>query len=255
MPKARQKRLTNSGEIFTDVEKLRFFGAVAPMILSPRKIGSRILHRGTGLVSQLPLSSDATPPPEIVQLLRDLLPGNAPLAEFGNPGSLEAMLPQLYNELRQLAANYLRRERPNHTLQPTALVHEVYLQLLGDRPIDWKDRAHFLGISARIMRRILADSGVARSALKRGGGAEHLALDDALQFSVECTVSLRGVDEALRALETIDPRQGRIVELRFFGGLTIEEVAEVLQISVATVKREWATAKLWLQRALADDAV
>jgi RNA polymerase sigma factor (TIGR02999 family) len=162
------------------------------------------------------------------------------------------MLPQLYDELRQLAGNYLRRERPNHTLQPTALVHEVYLQLLGDRPIDWKDRAHFLGISARIMRRILADSAVARGAQKRGGGTVQVTLNEALEFSKECTVSLAGVDEALRSLEEIDPRQGRVVELRFFGGLTIEEIAEVLQISPATVKREWSTAKLWLQRQLTD---
>ncbi|MDQ6655135.1 MAG: ECF-type sigma factor, partial [Verrucomicrobiota bacterium] len=145
-------------------------------------------------------------------------------------------------------------ERPNHTLQPTALVHEVYLRLLGDQPIDWANRAHFLGISARIMRRILADSAVARNALKRGGGTVQVAFDDALELSTECTVSLAGVDEALRSLEAVDPRQGKIVELRFFGGLTIDEVSEVLQISPATVKREWATAKLWLQRTLADAA-
>ncbi len=188
---------------------------------------------------------------DIATLLSELMPeGERSL----QARPLEAMLPQLYDELRQLAANYLRRERPNHTLQPTALVHEVYLQLLGDRPIDWKDRAHFLGISARIMRRILSDSAVARGAQKRGGGAVQVALDEALHFSTECTVSLTGVDEALRSLEGVDPRQGKIVELRFFGGLTIEEVAEVLKISPATVKREWSTAKLWLQRELADAA-
>ncbi len=198
--------------------------------------------------------SDSPPVAEITALLRDLLPpGSAPSpAEL--PHSLEGMLPQLYDELRQLAANYLRRERPNHTLQPTALVHEVYLKLLGDRPIDWKDRAHFLGISARIMRRILADSAIARGAQKRGGGAPLVALDEALHFSQECIVPLAGVDEALRSLETVDPRQGKIVELRFFGGMTIEEIAEVLQISASTVKREWVTAKRWLQRELADAA-
>ncbi len=206
-------------------------------------------------MSHQPPSSDFASAAEIAGLLRDLLPASGDtLGSALETKSLEAMLPQLYDELRQLAANYLRRERLNHTLQPTALVHEVYLQLLGDKPVDWKDRAHFLGISARIMRRILADSGTARSAQKRGGGAVHLSLDDALEFSAECTVSLRGVDEALRSLEAIDPRQGRIVELRFFGGLTVEEVGEVLQISPATVKREWATAKLWLQRTLADAA-
>ena len=206
-------------------------------------------------MSELPASSKTEAPADIAALLRDLLRGDTQLVgAVGPTTSLEAMLPQLYDELRQLAATYLRRERPNHTLQPTALVHEVYLRLLGDQPIDWANRAHFLGISARIMRRILSDSAVARNAQKRGGGAVQVAFDDALALSTDCTVSLAGVDEALRSLETIDPRQGKIVELRFFGGLTIEEVGEVLQISPATVKREWATAKLWLQRTLADAA-
>lgn len=198
-----------------------------------------------------PLSPDLTPhAAEIAVLLQELLP-NAAAVETS---SLESMLPELYNELRGLAANYLQRERPNHTLQPTALVHEVYLRLAGDKPVDWKDRAHFLGICARIMRRILANSAVTRNAQKRGGGAPKVALDDALDFSTQCSVSLAGVDEALRSLEAVDPRQGRIVELRFFGGMTTEEVAEVLQISAATVKREWSTAKLWLQRRLCDQA-
>ena len=164
--------------------------------------------------------------------------------------SLESLLPQVYDELRSLAASYLRRERPDHTLQPTALVHEVYLRLAGDKPVDWQNRAHFLGIAARIMRRVLADSALARKAQKRGGGAPRFTLDAALDFSEECTVSVDGVDEALRALERMDPRQGQIVEMRFFGGLTTEEIAGVLGISVATVKREWSTAKLWLQREL-----
>ena len=138
-------------------------------------------------------------------------------------------------------------ERPDHTLQPTALVHEVYLRLAGDKPVDWQNRAHFLGVAARVMRRVLADSAVARNAQKRGGGQLRVALDETLDFSDECTVSLSGVDEALRTLEGIDPRQGQVVELRFYGGLTTEEIAEVLHISAATVKREWATAKLWLQ--------
>lgn len=201
-----------------------------------------------------PVPTPARPVTEIAELLRELLPGGAVADEIAKTHSLEAMLPALYEELRQLASNYLRRERPNHTLQPTALVHEVYLRLSGDKPIDWKDRAHFLGIAARIMRRILANSAVARGAQKRGGGAPKVALGDVLDFSQECTVSLAGVDEALRSLEAIDPRQGRVVELRFFGGLTIEEVAEVLEISPATVKREWTTAKLWLQHELRDEA-
>jgi RNA polymerase sigma factor (TIGR02999 family) len=201
-----------------------------------------------------PVSPPHLPSGEIAELLRKLLPDGAVADEIAKTHSLEAMLPALYDELRQLASNYLRRERPNHTLQPTALVHEVYLKLSGDTAIDWKDRAHFLGIAARIMRRILANSAVARDAQKRGGGATKVALDEALDFSKECTVSIAGVDEALRSLEAIDPRQGRVVELRFFGGLTIDEIAEVLQISPATVKREWTTAKLWLQHKLRDRA-
>ena len=189
---------------------------------------------------------------ELTELVRDLLPASDAAGDVLERNSLNAMVPQVYDELRRLAAGYLRRERPDHTLQPTALVHEVYLRLAGDQPIDWQNRAHFLGIAARVMRRILVDSALARKAQKRGGGAPRLALDDALDFSDACTVSLVGVDEALRSLEAIDPRQGQVVELRFFGGLTTDEIAAVLAVSPATVKREWATAKLWLQRRLDD---
>lgn len=188
---------------------------------------------------------------ELSEWMHSLLPVGPSVGYRAPLNSLDAVLPQVYEELRQLAASYLRRERSGHTLQPTALVHEVYLRLVGDKPVDWQNRAHFLGISARIMRRILADSAMARHAQKRGGGAVRLELDAALELSRECTVSLTGVNEALRTLEQLDPRQGKIVELRFFGGLTVEEIGEVLQISAATVKREWATAKLWLQRELA----
>ncbi len=177
-------------------------------------------------MKESPESEQAGPPAltanaEITGLLEQLMPGGDALREMTRSHSLEAMLPQFYDELRQLAASYLRRERPNHTLQPTALVHEVYLRLAGDESVDWKDRAHFLGIAAKIMRRILATSAVARSAQKRGGGASLIALDEALDFSAECKVSLSGVDEALRSLEAVDERQGRVVELRFFAGLTI----------------------------------
>ena len=187
---------------------------------------------------------------DLAGLVRDLLPASRSVEGSLPLHSVETLLPQVYNELRDMAASYLRRERPDHTLQPTALVHEVYLRLAGDKPVDWQNRAHFLGIAARIMRRVLADSATARKAQKRGGGAPTLTLDAALDFSDACVVSVDGVDEALRTLEQMDARQGQIVELRFFGGLTIEEIAEVLGISVATVKREWSTAKLWLQRHL-----
>ncbi len=199
-----------------------------------------------------PIHSDPASGPahDLAGLVRDLLPVSRAGGDAGPLESVESLLPQVYDELRDLAASYLRRERPDHTLQPTALVHEVYLRLAGDKPVDWQNRAHFLGIAARIMRRVLADSAVARNAQKRGGGAPKVTLDAALDFSDECVVPVDGVDEALRTLEQMDPRQGQVVELRFFGGLTNEEIAEVLGISVATVKREWATAKLWLQRQL-----
>ena len=161
------------------------------------------------------------------------------------------MLPLVYEELRQLAGGYLRRERVDHTLQPTALVHEAYLRLLGQREIDWTNRAQFLGLAAQMMRRILSNHAAGHLAGKRGGGVTKLALDEALQFCDQRDVSLAAVDEALRGLETLDPRQGQIVELRFFGGLTVEEVGAVLGISPATVKREWTTAKRWLQREIA----
>ena len=165
--------------------------------------------------------------------------------------TLEEALPAVYTELRQLAASYLRRERADHTLQPTALVHEAYLRLAGQRNVRWENRAQFLGVAARMMRRILANHAARRNAGKRGGGGGRFALDEDLDFFDRREVSIAAVDQALRDLETLDSRQGQIVELRFFGGLTIEEVAEVLEVSPATVKREWSTAKLWLYREIA----
>lgn len=166
-----------------------------------------------------------------------------------NP-TVNAALPAVYDELRQLAANYLRRERTDHTLQPTALVHESYLRLLNQKTVDWSNRLEFLSIAARMMRRILADHAIARKAEKRGGGAPKLQLDTALDFCNDRAIDIAAVDDALRDLETMDPRQARLVELRFFGGLTIDETAEVMAISPATVKREWSTARRWLQREL-----
>ncbi len=164
------------------------------------------------------------------------------------PPALWDTLPRMYGDLRELAASYLLRERPGHTLQPTALVHEAYLRLLGQREIDWENRAQVLGIAAQMMRRILVNHAEARNAAKRGGGVERLPLEAALEQSSGRHASLLALDEALSDLEAMDPRQGQIVELRFFGGLTVEEVAEVLKISEATVNREWASAKLWLRR-------
>lgn len=163
---------------------------------------------------------------------------------------LADMLPQVYEELRNLAALYFNNERPGHTLQPTALVHEAYVRLGDQRTVDWKNRAQFLGIAARVMRRILLQHAEARGASKRGGGAPKLQLDEALEFYDSRAINIAAVDQALRELERMDSRQAEIVELRFFGGLTIEETAELMSLSPATVKRDWATAKLWLRREL-----
>jgi RNA polymerase sigma factor (TIGR02999 family) len=167
--------------------------------------------------------------------------------------TLTAMVPGAYEELRRLAASYLRDERPDHTLQPTALVHEVYLRLVGQSSTQWHNRAHFLGIAARMMRRILINHAISRTAEKRGGAdAVRLQFDEALDFYQQRDVSLVAVDAALHRLEELDKRQAQIVEFRFFGGLTVEEIAKVLEIAPITVKREWATAKLWLQRELSE---
>lgn len=161
---------------------------------------------------------------------------------------LASNLPQVYNELREVAGIYLRLERPNHTLQPTALVHEAYLRLRDQRNVDWNNRAQFLGVAARMMRRILVDHALARRAAKRGSDATRVSLDAALEIFQEQDLSTLAVHKALQELEALDPRQAQVVEMRFFGGMTVAEVAEVLEVSPITVKREWALAKLWLER-------
>lgn len=174
------------------------------------------------------------------------------LAEWGsgNEAARDELLPLVYDELRRLARDYLRRERPDHTLQPTALVHEAYLRLAGQGAVNWQGRAHFFGIAARLMRQILINHAEGRQAAKRGGAAQRLSLSAADQLAPESAVDLVALDEALKALETLDARQSRIVELRFFGGLTVEEIAEVLRVSPATIKREWSSARAWLRREL-----
>jgi RNA polymerase sigma factor (TIGR02999 family) len=161
---------------------------------------------------------------------------------------VEEMMPGVYDELRRLAASYLRGERAEHTLQGTALVHEAYLRLIKDENVEWRNRAHFIGIFARLMRQTLTNHAIAKHRVKRGG-------DDPLQLTLEFYASRKvdvgALDEALRELETLDSRQAQIVELRFFGGLTIDEIADLLAISAATVKREWTAAKIWLRRELA----
>jgi RNA polymerase sigma factor (TIGR02999 family) len=172
----------------------------------------------------------------------------------GNEQALEELLPLIYNELRQLAHNFLYRERPGHTLQTTALVHEAYLKLIDQRDARWQNRSHFFAIAAQAMRRILIDSARSHAAMKRGGPQEKLSLDEVPDVSLEPNTRLLALDEALNRLAEIDPEQSRIVELRYFGGLTIEETAEVINLSPATIKREWAMARAWLHQALSDDA-
>lgn len=169
----------------------------------------------------------------------------------GDRAALDRLMPLVYDELRRLARSYLRRERPDHTLQATALVHEAYMRLIDQHSVSWQNRAHFFGIASQMMRRILVNHALARATAKRGGHAEKLALDEAIVVDGERQIDLVVLDDALKELEAADARQCRIVELRFFGGLSIEETAEVLKLSPATVKREWNTAKLWLRRRIA----
>ena len=164
----------------------------------------------------------------------------------GRKDALDRLLPQIYAELQRLASSYLRRERPDHTLQATALVHEAFIKLIDQRAVRWQNRAHFFGIAAQAMRRILVDHARAHDAGKRGDGARRISLDDALVLTDMPNVDLLALDEVLSRLAVLDPQQSRVVELRFFGGLTIDETAEVLHISPATVGREWTLARAWL---------
>ncbi len=167
----------------------------------------------------------------------------------GDPAAFEKLLPVVYKEMRRLAAGYLRNERPDHTLQPTALAHEAFLRMVVQKDVAWQSRAHFLGVAAQAMRRILVDHARRRKALRRGGGQTVLSLQDA---SVEGPnqVAFDDLDRALLDLARLSERQAKVVELRYFGGLTIEETAEVLKVSTITVKRDWALARAWLYREL-----
>jgi RNA polymerase sigma factor (TIGR02999 family) len=166
----------------------------------------------------------------------------------GDQGAREALIPLVYDELRRLARRYLRRERPDHTLQSAALVNEAYLRLIRQEHPQWQNRAHFFGVAAQLMRHILVDHARNRAAAKRGAGAPRLTLDPDVALPQERDVDLIALDDALNQLAALDPQQSRLVELRFFGGLSIEETSVVLGVSPATVKREWATARAWLQR-------
>jgi RNA polymerase sigma factor (TIGR02999 family) len=178
----------------------------------------------------------------VTQLLQDW--------RLGDHSALHKLIPLVYGELHRLAHKYMAREQSGHTLQTTALVNEAYVRLIDAQHVDWKDRSHFFAISANLMRRILVDFARSRNSDKRGSGNFHLELDAALEVLVNQNEDIVGLDNALTALADIDPRSAKVVELRFFGGLTIEEAAEVLSISDKTVMRDWKTAKVWLKREL-----
>jgi RNA polymerase sigma factor (TIGR02999 family) len=173
--------------------------------------------------------------------------------QTGQHDALDDLLSLVYRELKALARTQLKRERSGHTLQPTALVHEAFLRLVDQRRVDWRDRGHFYAIAAQAMRRVLVDHARRRLAQKRGAGPDLVALGPGLDVSVPEPVRLLALDDALCALAALDPRQAGIVELRYFGGLSVEDIASALGVSAATVKREWASARLWLQRELRRD--
>lgn len=184
--------------------------------------------------------SGEAPSENLTQLLVDWSNGDAE--------ALQKLTPLVYGDLRRLAARYLRSELPNHTLQSTALVHEAYLRLIDQRNIRWQNRAHFFGISAQLIRRILVDYARARKAGKRGGQAARIQVDESIAAPEEQNLDLVVLDDCLKLLSTIDPQQARVIELRYFAGLTVEETAEVMHVSPTTVKREWRLAKAWLHR-------
>jgi RNA polymerase sigma factor (TIGR02999 family) len=181
-------------------------------------------------------------PHEITRLLREWADGSQ--------SALEVLTPLVYAELRQLARNYLRGEAPGHTLRPTALVHEAFLRLLGGSAPGCQNRSQFYGVAARVMRQILIDHARTREALKRGGAIRHVPLEEALVLSFERDSDLVALDDALERLAKIDPRKSQVVELRFFGGLSVEETAEAMKVSEKTVRRDWQFAKAWLMHEL-----
>jgi len=182
---------------------------------------------------------------EVTQLLLDW--------SRGDQAALEKLMPLVYKELRRLAHNHLKKERPGQTLQTTDLVHEAYLKLVNQRSVRWQNRAHFFGISAQLMRRILVDRARGHKRIKRGGGALLVSLDETAIMLRQPGFDMLALDEALNKLAEIDGRKARIVELRFFGGLDVEETAAFLSISEITVKRDWKMAKAWLHRELSND--
>jgi RNA polymerase sigma factor (TIGR02999 family) len=185
---------------------------------------------------------------------RDATPSNSEVTQWlanckaGDREALESLLPLVYEELHRQAVRFFSRERAGHTLQPTALVNEVYLRLVDQDEMKWQNRAQFFGIAAQMMRRILVSHARSRNAAKRGGGDHCITLDEGVAMTPQRDVNLLAVDEALTKLETIDPEKSRMVELRFFSGLSVEETAELMGVSPRTIDRQWQTAKAWLHR-------
>ncbi len=188
-----------------------------------------------------------SPPPPRNQVTQVLIDWNS-----GDKGAADRLMPLVYDELRSLARRYLQRERADHTLQATGLVHEAYLRLVEQDSMSWENRAHFFSVAAQVMRHLLVDHARSHQAAKRGGVREKLEFDEALAPSEEPTVDLLALDDALKELVAFDERKSRIVELRFFGGLTTEEIGDVLAISPSTIRREWRIAKAWLRRKIMD---
>jgi RNA polymerase sigma factor (TIGR02999 family) len=187
------------------------------------------------------------PPSEVTLLLQGW--------RNGDRNALDALLPLVYGELRRLAHFQLQRERQDHTLQTAALVHEAYLRLIGLNPPHWESRTHFFAIAAQLMRQILVDYARRHVAVKRGGGACKLSLEEATLVSKQKDVDVLSLDDALKALAKIDPRQSRVVELRFFAGLSLEEISEALEIAPATVQRDWTAARAWLHREISRNSL
>jgi len=181
-------------------------------------------------------------PQQVTELLHDW--------RHGDRQALDELMPLVYEELRRIAHRYMRRERPGQSMQTTALVNEAYLRLVGSAPVEWQDQAHFFAVAATVMRHLLVDRARARQYEKRGGGARQVSLDEAAAISPAQDLNLLALDEVLEKLAAIDERKSRLVELRYFGGLSAEEAAEVLGVSEITVKREWLKAKAWLYREL-----
>src|SRR5262245_3355906 len=187
-----------------------------------------------------------TSPHEVSQLLADW--------NSGNQSALDRLIPLVNDELRRLARHYMSRERPGHTLQTTALVNEAYLKLVGQRSVHWENRNHFYAIAAQLMRRILVDHARTQNYAKRGGKTRAISLDETAIVSKKPERDLVALDDALNSLAAIDPRRSKVVELRFFGGLSVEETAEVLKVSPVTVMRDWSVAKAWLYKTIVNES-